>query len=261
MDDPYAYGQIAAANALSDVYAMGGRPLTVMNVACFDPSAAPPEVWANVLRGMHDKTVEAGAVVVGGHSVEDKQPKFGMSVTGIINPKHVFANTSAMPGDKIYLSKSLGTGIISTAGKFEEATDEELAAAILSMSTLNREACEIGLTAGVRCATDITGFGLAGHLFNIARASSVLIVLESSALPLLPGVERQVALGNKTGGASKNKAFLGEALVFDAAVPEWLRDLVLDPQTSGGLALFSAKALPLPCIGEVQAGPAQIHVR
>ncbi len=240
---------------------MGGRPLTVMNVACFDPCAAPAEVWANILRGMHDKTVEAGAVVVGGHSVEDKQPKFGMSVTGIINPLHVFANTSAEPGDKIYLSKPLGTGIISTAGKFEEASAEELAAAILAMSTLNRDACEIGLTAGVRCATDITGFGLAGHLFNIARASSVSIVLDSASFPLLPGVERQLELGNKTGGATNNRAYMGDSLIFAESVSEWVSDVVLDPQTSGGLALFSAKALALPCIGEVQAGPAQIHVR
>lgn len=262
VDDPYAYGAIAAANALSDVYAMGGRPLTVMNIACFNPTAAPAEVWAAVLRGGFDKVTEAGAVVVGGHSVEDNEPKFGLSVTGIVDPRRVFANTNARPGDVVYLSKPLGTGIVTTAAKFDRCSEDELAAAVAVMSALNRAAAERGLEAGVRCATDITGFGLAGHLFNVARASDVRIELDASRLPLLPGVERMVADGMLTGGAGRNEEFLGEALTFDQAVPRWLRDVVLDPQTSGGLALFSSAPIEgLALIGRVVAGPPAIAVR
>lgn len=262
VDDPYAYGAIAAANALSDVYAMGGKPLTVMNIACFNPALAPAVVWASVLRGAYDKTVEAGAVVVGGHSVEDNEPKFGMSVTGIVDPKRMFVNTEAKPGDKIYLTKPLGTGIITTAAKNDVASPEQLAAAVESMSRLNAAAAEAGLNAGVRCATDITGFGLAGHLYNVAKASAVRIVLDSAAFPLLPGVEQLVSAGEVTGGAAKNRAFLGESLKFGGKVPDWLRQVVLDPQTSGGLALFSQVSIDGAVeIGSVEAGELSIEVR
>jgi len=260
VDDPYAYGQIAAANALSDVYAMGGQPLTVMNVACFDPAAAPPEVWAAVLRGMYDKTVESGAVVLGGHSVEDTEPKFGMSVTGVVDPDRVFANTGAQPGDQIFLTKPLGTGIVTTAAKFDAASPEELAAAIAAMSELNTRGRDLGQAADVRCATDITGFGLAGHLFNVARASGVTIEIDSESLPLLPGVICMIAEDHVTGGARKNAAYIGDALDV-SAVSSAIRQLVLDPQTSGGLALFSAKPMDAPCIGRVVEGPARIIVR
>jgi selenide, water dikinase len=244
VDDPYAFGQIAAANSLSDIYAMGGKPLTVLNIACFSPSAAPAEVWAAVIRGGYDKVTEAGAVVLGGHSVEDPEPKFGMAVTGIVNPAKMFANTEARPGDQIWLTKPLGTGIVTTAAKFDGCTPEELAEAIRHMATLNAAACEAGLAAQVRCATDITGFGLAGHLYNIARASGVTIELQADALPTLPGVERMVADGHTTGGANRNRQFLGEALSFGEGVPEWIQHVALDPQTSGGLALFSRGPIP-----------------
>lgn len=260
VDDPYAYGQIAAANALSDVYAMGGRPLTVMNIACFDPSAAPGAVWAAILRGMHDKVVEAGAVTVGGHTVEDKEPKFGLSVTGVVDPARTFENTRAQVGDLIYLSKPLGTGIITTAAKNDQCSAEALDAAIRSMSALNRSAAEVGLANGVRCATDITGFGLAGHLANVARGSGVRIEISASSLPLLPDVESLVEKGQVTGGATKTGAFLADALTFEAGLPEWLRAIVLDPQTSGGLALFSRSAIEgCTLIGRVVGGPPAIH--
>ncbi len=261
VDDPYSYGQIAAANALSDVYAMGGKPLTVLNIACFDPKIAPPEVWAKVLRGAYEKTVESGAAVVGGHSVEDDEPKFGMAVTGLVDPNKMFANTAARPGDRIYLSKPLGTGILTTAAKWDQSTSEELATGIATMSTLNREAAELGLAHAVRCATDITGFGLAGHLYNVARASEVSITIDSSALPLLPGIQRLAEAGNTTGGAKNNEAFIGDGLTFGRSVPAWLRDVILDPQTSGGLALFCAHEIPgYPKIGEVRAGLPAITV-
>ncbi|MFI5385196.1 MAG: selenide, water dikinase SelD [Fimbriimonadales bacterium] len=262
VDDPYAYGQIAAANALSDVYAMGGKPVTVLNIACFDPKAAPPEVWAEVLKGAYDKTVESGAVVAGGHSVEDDEPKFGLAVTGVVDPNKMFANTAARPGDGIYLSKPLGTGILTTAAKWDQCTAEELLAGIETMSKLNRDAAELGVRHGVQCATDITGFGLAGHLYNVARASGVAIEIDSSALPLLPGIQRLAEEGNTTGGAKKNEDFIGEAISFALDVPQWLRDVVLDPQTSGGLALFSQTPIPgLPKIGVVSEGLASIRVR
>jgi len=259
VDDPYAFGQIAAANALSDVYAMGGRPLTVLNIACFNPTLAPPEVWAAVLRGAHDKTTEAGAVVMGGHSVEDDEPKFGMAVTGLVDPNKMFANTEAKAGDQIWLSKPLGTGIITTAAKNDSCPADVLAAAIRSMSALNREASEVAEQSGVRCATDITGFGLAGHLFNVARASKVTIELELHALPVFEGLKSLVEQGQTTGGAAKNQQFLGEALIVAEDAPAWLVQVALDPQTSGGLATFSPSKIPgSTWIGEVKAGEAQI---
>jgi selenide,water dikinase len=261
VDDPYAYGQIAAANALSDVYAMGGRPISALNVACFDPTAAPAEVWAEVLRGMAEKTIEAGAAILGGHTVEDREPKFGMAVTGLVDPARAFANTNAQDGDVIYLTKPLGTGIVTTAAKGDAASSDELRTAVAAMATLNRAACEAGQAAGVRCATDITGFGLAGHLFNVARASGVEIELWPEALPLLPGVPRMVAEGHVTGGAGRNRAFLGERLRVEGA-DETILAVILDPQTSGGLALFSR--IPIPGatpIGRVRLGEPTMLIR
>jgi selenide,water dikinase len=262
VDDPYSYGQIAAANALSDVYAMGGRPISVLNIACFSPSLAPPEVWANILKGAYDKTTEAGAVVMGGHSIEDKEPKFGMAVTGLVNPSRIFANTEAKAGDSIWLTKPLGTGIVTTAAKFDGCSPEELQAAIESMSRLNKDACEAGQAASVRCATDITGFSLCGHLFNVARASGVTIEIDSSSLPVFPGVERMVNEGHTTGGGARNRAFVGEALQVEEGVPDWLVHLAVDPQTSGGLALFSTSEIPgATRIGRVVEGEAGISLR
>ena len=262
VDDPYQYGQIAAANSLSDVYAMGGRPLTALNVCCFDPATAPPEVWAKVIEGMRDKTLESGTVIVGGHTVENAQPLFGLSVTGLIDPDSVFRNDQARDGDEVYLSKPLGTGIVTTAHKFEKCTAEELAAAVASMSALNGPTATAAHAAGVRCATDVTGFGLAGHLFNVARASKVAIEVDSGSLPLLPGVERLVAAGAVTAGAAKNREFLADALTFAPSVPKWMRELVLDPQTSGGLATFSRKAVEGSVrIGRVLTGAPKVTVK
>ncbi len=261
VDDPYSFGAIAAANALSDVYAMGGRPLTVLNIACFSPGLAPPEVWAAILQGAYDKVTEAGAVVVGGHSVEDKEPKFGMAVTGEVDPRRMFVNTMARPGDRIFLTKPLGSGIVSTAAKFDACAPEELAEAVRWMTTLNREAAEGGVAHGVRCATDITGFGLCGHLFNVARASGTAIEIRAEALPVLPGVERMVAEGNTTGGAGANELHLGDRLHVDPSVPAWLKAVALDPQTSGGLALFSPGPLPgYAEIGRVVEGEPSIRL-
>lgn len=261
VDDPYAYGQIAAANALSDIYAMGGRPLTTLNIVCCDPGAAPPEVWAEVLRGMADKTRESGAVNLGGHSVEDDEPKFGMAVTGLVHPDKVFDNRHAKPGDRIWLTKPLGSGILTTAAKNDLATTEETSAAIAVMSSLNDTARDAAHDAGARCATDITGFGLAGHLFNVAQGSGVSLRLSASALPLLPGVERLILLGAVTGGGQRNRSHLGDRLILHPDLPKFIHDLVVDPQTSGGLAIFSPNSVAGAVeIGVVDEGPARIEV-
>ncbi|MCW5945625.1 MAG: selenide, water dikinase SelD [Fimbriimonadales bacterium] len=282
VDDPYSYGQIAAANALSDVYAMGGRPITAMNICCFDPQMAPAQVWADILRGMADKVAESGAALVGGHSVEDPMPKFGLSVTGLIDPTHMLDNAGAEPGDLIFLSKPLGTGIITSAAKWDDefafdslvedpvalpqgATviqDSPIGVAIAWMSHLNREASERALAAGARCATDITGFGLAGHLFNVARSSEVGIEIDSAALPLLPRIQELVERKNLTGGSKKTRAHLGNKMTFADSVPDWLKEVVVDPQTSGGLAIFSKTPIEeFACIGRTFSGTAQIAVR
>jgi selenide,water dikinase len=261
VDDPYDYGCIAAANALSDVYAMGGTPLTAMNICCFDPETAEPEIWSKVLQGMADKVREAGAVTVGGHTVVDRQPKFGLSVTGSVDPRRVFSNASARPGDALYLSKPLGTGIITTAAKFDDCPEDALFEAIRSMKTLNEHAARTAWNAGAECATDITGFGLAGHLSHIARASDVSIVVDSASLPLLPHVETLVEKNHITGGSKKNLAYLTELLQFEDSVPRWLRELVIDPQTSGGLVVASSTALSdMIAIGSVEAGRPKIKI-
>lgn len=262
VDDPYAYGQIAAANALSDVYAMGGHPLTVMNIACFDPTAAPPEIWANVLLGMADKTAEAGAVVVGGHSVEDKEPKFGMSVTGLVKPDQVLTNATAKAGQKLAISKPLGTGIVTTAAKFDKCSEAEISAAISAMTTLNKSAMEAAHSVGATCATDVTGFGLLGHLGNITRESGVRGVVDLTRLPTLPGVERMVAEGCLTGGAGKNQLAMGERLMIPTEAPYWLVQVALDPQSSGGL-LIACDEVPngFVEIGCIESGHGEVELR
>lgn len=261
LDDPYWYGAIAAANALSDVYAMGGVPLTVMNIACFDPSIAPPQVWADVLQGAYDKTREAGAVVVGGHSVMDSEPKFGLSVTGTVHPDRIFSNKNAKPGDRIWLSKPIGTGIATTAAKSDACPAVTLQEATEVMATLNRQAAEAAHQVGCRCATDITGFGLAGHLFNIARASDVTLRLNFASIPLLQGILELVEEGFSPGGTQKNYEFVQKYLCSDRDLPEFMVNLLCDPQTSGGLAVFSPSEVEgSVLIGEVLEGAPKIIV-
>lgn len=244
VDDPYLYGQIAAANSLSDVYAMGGRPLTAMNILCFPIHDRDPRELAEILRGGADKVAEAGVALVGGHSVDDPEPKFGLSVTGLVDPAHITTNAGAHPGDLIVLTKPLGTGIVTTAAKFDECDPEVLALACRSMATLNAGAAEamrqigIGPTEAIHAATDITGFALCGHLFHMAKASGVGMELDSAAIPLLPEVERMAAAGNVTRGGKENQAYLADNLRVGADVPPDRLSALLDPQTSGGLAII-----------------------
>ena len=242
VDDPFTFGQIAAANALSDVYAMGGRPLTVMNILCWPIADRDINELAAILKGGADKVTESGAALVGGHSVEDAEPKFGLSVTGEVHPDHIATNAGAKAGDIIVLTKPLGTGIVTTAAKFDDCSSETLAAAVASMSSLNASGAqamrEVGIGAdGVHAATDITGFGLLGHLLQMAKASGITIEIETNALPLLPDIEALIASGNTTKGGVNNAEFVAPMTVYGPNVPDYLRHLVVDPQTSGGLAI------------------------
>ncbi len=237
VDDAYWYGAIAAANSFSDVYAMGGTPLTALNLVCFPIENVPAEVLADILRGGYEKAQEAGVVILGGHSVEDPEPKYGMAVTGIVDPNRVVTNAGAQPGDLLVLTKPLGSGIITTAAKFDECPPEVLEEAIRVMATLNAGAAQAMQEVGVHSATDITGFGLVGHLHQMARASGVAMHLHARHIPLMPEVERLAEQGNTTRGGSLNRQYLGEALSFASDVPLALQHALVDPQTSGGLVI------------------------
>jgi selenide,water dikinase len=234
VDDPYTFGQIAAANALSDVYAMGGEPLTALNIVGFPAGKLPIEVLTEILRGGQDKVHEAGAFVVGGHSIIDEELKFGLSVTGRVHPKRVLSNAQASVGERLVLTKPLGTGLLATAAKRDALGTSETAALYASMCKLNATASRAALTVGARCATDVTGFALLGHASHIAKASKVTLVIHPNRVPLLPGARAVWEQGIRTGGAERNEAFL-ESRVDWGSVSEVLHALLVDPQTSGGL--------------------------
>lgn len=239
VDDPYTFGQIAAANALSDVYAMGGRPLTALNIVAFPACDLDADILATILRGGYDKVAEAGAIIVGGHTVSDSEPKYGLSVTGIAHPDRIWTNAGAKAGDALILTKPLGTGVLATAAK-ADLFPAGVAAATLSMAALNAKAAEVAAAFPVHACTDITGFGLLGHLFELASASGLRAELDSAALPLLPEAADAAAMGLVPGGAYANRDYL-TAATFAPAVAEPIRDLCFDPQTSGGL-LFALPA-------------------
>ena len=237
VDDPYVYGQIAAANSLSDVYAMGGRPLTALAIAAFPQDGLHTDDIAQIFRGGFDKLREAGVALLGGHTVQDREIKFGYAVTGAIDPKRILTNAGAKPGDRLILTKALGTGIVGTAIKFGRAPQEVIDHAVAQMRTLNKAAAEAMVSAdGVHACTDITGFGLAGHASEMAAASHVTIEFNASALPIIPGVLAMTGQ-NKSGGMNTNREHFAAGIEFGAEVPERLRDVIFDPQTSGGLLL------------------------
>ena len=240
VDDPYAYGRIAAANAMSDVYAMGGRPLTALAIAAMPAKDGPGAgVIQAIFRGGHDALREAGVALLGGHTVSDSEIKFGYAITGAIDPARVLTNSGARAGDVLVLTKALGTGIIATAMKFDRAPKEAADAAIASMSSLNRGAAEAvaALPHGaVHACTDITGFGLAGHGSEMAAASGVTLVIDAQSLPLLTGVEA-LAAANLPGGGRSNEAYFGEGVHVASTVPRERALAAFDPQTSGGLLL------------------------
>jgi selenide, water dikinase len=236
VDDPYTFGAIAAANALSDVYAMGGRPILALAIAGF-PEDLPPDVIAAILQGGADKVAEAGAVVAGGHTVIDKEPKYGLCVTGQVHPSRVTSKDGARPGDVLLLTKPIGTGVLTTAHKRGVVAAEHLQAAIASMLRLNRRAAELAADAGLHSATDITGFGLLGHLAELARNSGVGLELAAARVPLLPGALDYARQGIVPGGLGRNRGYLlSDGFVrFEGGVDPALGQLLFDPQTSGGL--------------------------
>jgi len=242
VDDPFSFGQVAAANALSDVYAMGGEPLTALSIVGFPTGKLPIAVLTEILRGAQAKVHEAGALLVGGHTVVDDELKFGLAVTGRAHPARLLTNAAARPGDRLLLTKPLGTGVLATAAKRGDLEPALEHAMVESMVALNREASRAALALGARCATDITGFGLLGHVSHIAKASRVTVRVRASRVPLLAGAREAWQRGNRTGGAERNVQYL-EQLVEWRAGDKALRALLSDPQTSGGLLVALAPPL------------------
>ncbi len=272
-DDPARFGRVAAANALSDVYAMGGQPLFALNLCCFPGSGVPPEALAAILEGAARTVREASAAVIGGHSVKDAELKFGLAVVGDANPERILTNAGARPGERLVLTKPLGTGVLINAFKTDQLDLEGLEPALREMERLNAEASSIALRHGVRSATDITGFGLAGHALQLARASGVGLRIEISALPVHEGFDRLVKLGVSTRSTRGNAAYTSQHLVDRAGLDRVSTELLYDPQTSGGLLLSvpprSADAVleelggtghRAASIGEVVPGPARIEI-
>jgi selenide, water dikinase len=262
VDDPYTFGQIAATNALSDVYAMGGKPLTSLALVCF-PEKGDLQILERILAGGLSKMIEAGCTVVGGHSIRDEETKFGYSVTGVVHPKRVLANQGAQPGDRLLFTKAFGTGVISTAIKKGVAKQEWIDAAVSSMTTLNKAAAEV-ITTGrlvsgfrpghaerssagqpgaavptwsVHALTDITGFGLIGHAREMALASNVSLVFQSASIPVLEGALDCIHAGHIPGGLKANRDFAECMVEYDPSVPADIRTLLFDPQTAGGLLI------------------------
>jgi len=236
VDDPYVYGQIAAANALSDVYAMGGRPVTALAIAAFPPGEVGADIVRAIFRGGFDKLQEAGAALLGGHTVQDKEIKFGYAITGAVEPAHVWSNSGARPGDMLVLTKPLGTGVIATALKHQRAPEASASAAVRVMTALNRPAADVlRATAGaVHACTDITGFGLLGHAVEMAKASRCAFRIHPDRVPLIDGA-RELALANTPGGGWNNEKHFGPDVAVEGTVAPDLLRVLYDPQTSGGL--------------------------
>lgn len=239
VDDPYTFGAIAAANSLSDVYAMGGKPVSSLSILAY-PATGDMEDLAEILKGGLEKMREAGCALLGGHSVNDPEIKFGYAVTGTVHPKRVKANAGARPGDALVLTKSIGTGVIGTALKRGVASETSVAAATASMLTLNKAACDAMLLFNVHGCTDVTGFGLLGHARELALASGVSLEIDAASVPLLPGAWEAAAAGAVPAGLKNNREFVESAVVSSLEGP--LADLLYDPQTSGGLLISLSQA-------------------
>ena len=239
VDDPRTYGRIAAANALSDIYAMGGSPLTVMNLVGF-PACLEHDVLVEILKGGAEKVKEAGAVIVGGHTVEDDEPKYGLAVTGLVDPASLVTTAGARPGDVLVLTKPLGTGILATALKGEVIKEEQMADAIRNMEMLNKTASEVMLEVGIHACTDITGFGLLGHALELAEASKVGIEIDASALHIYPQVMDLAAIGLVPVGSYRNREHYLPNVINREQIAPQIVDILADPQTSGGLLIAVA---------------------
>lgn len=240
VDDPYQYGQVAAANSLSDVYAMGGKPVTAMNIVCF-PSCLSVDILGQILKGGADKILEAGAVVAGGHSVQDNEPKYGLSVMGVVHPDKVITNSAAKPGDVLILTKPLGLGILNTAIKADLVNEKVINEAVEIMAYLNKDACEAMQTVGVNSCTDITGFGLLGHALEMAEGSDVTIEIWSDYIPIIKESIELARMGIIPGGAYRNQEYVGDKVIFINEIRQEIKDILFDPQTSGGLLISVAE--------------------
>ena len=256
VDDPYLFGQIAAANALSDVYAMGGLPMTAMNIVGWPSPKLDIAILGDILRGGQDKVHEAGAVIVGGHTVIDEEVKYGLSVTGRVHPKKILSNAAASAGDQLVLTKPIGTGLLATAMKQGKLSSSATEALYANMTRLNAHAAEVATRLGARCATDVTGFGLLGHAYHVAQASDVTLVIDRARVPLLPEAHALASSGLRTGGLERNEAYLepritwGKASAIDKA-------LLQDPQTSGGLLI----SMPAPRLADyLSAVDGAVHI-
>jgi selenide,water dikinase len=246
VDDPYTFGQIAATNSLSDVYAMGGMPLTALALVCF-PEKADLEILGQILAGGLSKMIEAGCTVIGGHSIRDEETKFGYAVTGMVHPNKVLANKGARPGDALLFTKAIGTGVISTAIKKGKAEPAWIGAAVRSMTALNKQAAEV-ITSGsfrVSSMTDVTGFGLIGHAREMVLASEVSINIHAGKIPLIEGAIECVHAGYIPAGLKNNRDFAECLVEYDGAVPDELRALLFDPQTAGGLLISTPDSTPM----------------
>lgn len=241
VDVPYDFGQIAATNSLSDVYAKGGTPVTAMNIVCFPIKKMDVIILREILRGGLDKMREAGVVLVGGHSVDDDELKYGLSVTGTIHPKKVVMNNGAKPGDKLILTKKLGTGIISTGIKKGVVNKGTIKKATQSMTTLNKTASKIMMSVGVQACTDVTGFGFLGHAAEMLTDTDNGMVIDSSGIPFFAEAKPLIEKGFLPGGLSRNREYRQKMVEFGENVPQYIRDILFDPQTSGGLLMAVAK--------------------
>ena len=241
VDDPYTFGSIAATNALSDIYAMGAKPIMALNIVGFPVNDLPLDVLVEILQGGSDKAREAGISIAGGHTIEDKEPKYGLVVTGLVHPNEIMTNSGAKPGDVLILTKPIGTGIISTAVKAEIASEESIDAAVEVMSTLNRSAAEIMMEVGVNSCTDVTGFGLLGHLYEMISASGVGAEVSFSKVPLIPGTWELADDLIIPAGTSRNHEYLSDWVIWGESISYEEQMILCDAQTSGGL-LISAPA-------------------
>jgi len=265
VDDPYDFGRIAATNALSDIYAMGGEPLTALNLVAYSLEELGRDVLREILQGGHDAAASAGVAVVGGHSIDDREPKYGMAITGRVHPDRLVRNSTARAGDDLHLTKPLGGGVISTAAKRGLAGDELIAASVAVMTTLNRDAAAQALESDLSAMTDVTGFGLLGHLHELTKASGVAAELSAGAVPAIDGVLDLLRSDEPpiAGGTRRNREWVDPHLIWDDDVPEELRWLVSDAMTSGGLLVAAAPGSGAPGtrVGRLLGGePGQIAV-
>ncbi|MHA0858252.1 selenide, water dikinase SelD [Paenibacillus sp. CMAA1364] len=274
VDDPYSFGQIAAANALSDIYAMGGKPLTVLNIVAFPISVLDKSILADILRGAADKVQEAGATLVGGHSIDDKEPKFGLAVTGLVHPDKVRTNAAARAGDKLILTKPIGVGILTTSIKKDQLSETEITHLTSVMSTLNKTAAEIMSSYDVHACTDVTGFGLLGHASEMAKGSQTGLVIYQEDVPMLPRVRELADQGFVPGGTKNNYAHLEGSILYPEEMDQISRYILCDAVTSGGLLISISSeeseallkelidaGVEAACIGEVTSNhPGQITV-